>query len=149
MWNFEILQYLTKICVLKYFRKVNIIKATAGLELITYRLVVNDLTNCTMLLDNNYRTENIVKITLDFYCYFNRTYVTIRRYPIPPWFPSEFKRMNGKSKLQVSNTVHHHVIKKLPNPPVKRKYWKSITCTSGKTALIKIQSNACPQRSIK
>lgn len=51
VYNFLVLQYLTKIFVLKTVGSVKIIKATVGLELMTCRFVVNAQTYCDSLLD--------------------------------------------------------------------------------------------------
>lgn len=40
--------------VFEVFEKVNIIKAPAVFELMTFRLVVNALTHCTTLLEDNF-----------------------------------------------------------------------------------------------
>lgn len=49
----QILQYLNKKYVLKFFGKVTIIKAPGGFELMTYGFVVNVLTHCATLLGRN------------------------------------------------------------------------------------------------
>lgn len=42
---------------LKNSKKEKIIKAQAGFELVSYRLLVNTLTHCTTLLGNYFRKE--------------------------------------------------------------------------------------------
>lgn len=50
-----------------FFRKLKLIKAPAVIELMTYRFVVNAITNCAKLLSNNFGKGNIHKINiLDF-----------------------------------------------------------------------------------
>lgn len=84
------------------------IKASAGLELMPYRFVVNALTNYAMLLRNEFRKENIYKTMFDFIVYFVQKYVTIWKCPIPSslvvCFMNEFIYKNSKlhySKLKV------------------------------------------------
>lgn len=57
VYNFQVLQYLTKKYVLKFFKKVNIIKAPVGCELMDYSFKVNTLTHCTTLLSNKFGKE--------------------------------------------------------------------------------------------
>lgn len=59
----------------KVFRKVKFINAPADFELVTYRSVVNPLTDGAKLLDNNFGNETIYKITLVFVVYFDKYYV--------------------------------------------------------------------------
>lgn len=47
----------------------------ADFELVTYRSVVNPLTDGTKLLENNFGNETIYKITLVFVVYFDKYYV--------------------------------------------------------------------------
>lgn len=68
---------------LRSFERMECIKASAGLELMSYRFVVNALTNYAMLLRNEFRKENIYKTMFDFIVYFVRKYVTIWKCHIP------------------------------------------------------------------
>lgn len=52
---------------LKKFKKVKLIKALAGFELLTYRFVANALTNCATLLGNNFGKDFFFLIKLDFF----------------------------------------------------------------------------------
>lgn len=51
--EFLVLQYLTKIFVLKMVRSVNIIKAPAGFDRMTCRFGLNAQIHCASLLDLN------------------------------------------------------------------------------------------------
>lgn len=64
--------------------KLRIIYPRAVFQLHTYDLVVNALTHCTTLLENNFGKENIYKIKLDFIVHFDRMYITSWRYPTLP-----------------------------------------------------------------
>lgn len=50
----------------KVFRKVKFINAQADFKLVTYRSVVNPLTDGTELLDNDFGNETIYKIIPNF-----------------------------------------------------------------------------------
>lgn len=50
-------------------------KVAVGIELMTFRFVVNALAHCVSLLGNIIRKESICKIILDFTVYFDMKYV--------------------------------------------------------------------------
>lgn len=58
----------------------------AGFELMTFRFVVNALTNCATLFSNNFGEEKLHKFVLDFIANFNRKSVTIWRCHKPHYF---------------------------------------------------------------
>lgn len=70
--NFQTLQYLTKKYVLKIFGEVINIKPQAGFKLMTYRLVVDPLTHCAMLLGDNVEKETTCIVTPCFIVYFDK-----------------------------------------------------------------------------
>lgn len=47
-----------------FFGKVNITEAPVGLKLMTYRFVLNTLTDCATPLGNEFGKETIIKLSL-------------------------------------------------------------------------------------
>lgn len=85
LWNFQILQYLPHNYLLKFYRKVKILKAPVGFELMSNRSEVNPLIHCATLLDGIYGREAI-KFYASFYCllqYINNMLQHGSRCPIP------------------------------------------------------------------
>lgn len=83
MFDFKVLQYLTKKCF-KILGKVNIIKDPAGIVIMTYKFVFKVLPSCSTLLGNKFFVLKNHQFILYFIVDFERQYVTIRRFPLPP-----------------------------------------------------------------
>lgn len=81
-WNFQILQYLTKIKSFNNFWTGKNYKSPNGIQTLESWLKDSCLFVLRTMLDNNFGKENNYKVILDFFVYNNRNYES--RCPIQP-----------------------------------------------------------------